>query len=70
MDKEVQDFIINQSQVIAILALRVSVLEKLLLEKKIFTESELSEETKLLSKDFIGKIQDSLQKTLISKGKV
>jgi hypothetical protein len=62
MEKGIQELFMSQSQVIATLALRISVLEKLLLDKKILTEEEISKETTLLGKEFAEKIQDSFRK--------
>ena len=62
MDKAIQELFINQSQVIATLALRISVLEKLLLDKKIITETEVIEGTRVLGKEFAEKTQEALRK--------
>lgn len=70
MDKVTEDLIASQSKVIATLALRVSVLEKLLLGKKIITEAEIVDETVVLSKEFIAKTQEALRKAVEDKGKV
>jgi hypothetical protein len=62
MDKAIQELFINQSQVIATLALRISVLEKLLLDKKIITETEVIDGTRVLGKEFAEKTQEALRK--------
>jgi len=69
MDKITEDLIASQSKVIATLALRISVLEKLLLEKKIITEAEIIDKTMVLSKEFITKTQEALRKAVEDKGK-
>jgi hypothetical protein len=62
MDKAIQELFVSQSQVIATLALRISVLEKLLLDKKIITEAEVIEGTRVLGKEFAEKTQEALRK--------
>lgn len=62
MDKETQDLITEQSQVIAMLALRVSVLEKVLLDKKIIDIAEILRETDSLTRDFVKQTQERLSK--------
>lgn len=61
MDKAVQEIFLTQSQALATLALRISVLEKLLLEKKIITEAEITKEMQDLSKEFVAKTQEALR---------
>lgn len=61
MDKVVQDLITSQSEVITILALRISVLEKLLLEKKIITDDEVLKETNILANEFVSKTNEALK---------
>ena len=70
MDKVSQELFARQSQVIATLALRISVLEKVLLDKKIITEAEVIKETEVLGKEFAEKTQEALRKALESQGKV
>jgi hypothetical protein len=62
MDKAIQELFVSQSQVIATLALRISVLEKLLLDKKILTEVEIIKDTEVLSKEFAAKTQEAFRK--------
>jgi hypothetical protein len=61
-DKVIQELFARQGQVIATLALRISVLERLLLNKKILTEADVVEEMTALSKDFKEKTQEALRK--------
>jgi hypothetical protein len=69
MDKVIQELFVSQSQVIATLALRISVLEKLLLEKKIFTEAEIIKDTEVLGKEFAAKTKEAFRKAAqMSKG--
>ncbi|MCK9567680.1 hypothetical protein M0R72_01865 [Candidatus Pacearchaeota archaeon] len=69
MDKAIQELFVSQSQVIATLALRISVLEKLLLEKKILTEAEILKDTEILGKEFAAKTQEAFRKAAqMSKG--
>jgi hypothetical protein len=62
MEKAIQELFLSQSQVIATLALRISVLEKLLLDKKIVSESEIIKITELLGKEFAENTQKALKK--------
>jgi hypothetical protein len=70
MDKAIQDLFVSQSQVIATLALRISVLEKLLLDKKIITETEVIEGTRVLGKEFAEKTQEALRKAAEVQGRI
>jgi len=70
MDKVTQELFARQSQVIATLALRISVLEKVLLDKKIITEAEVIKETEALGKEFAEKTQEALRKALETQVKV
>jgi hypothetical protein len=69
MDTNIEDLIARQSQVIATLALRISVLEKLLLNNKILTEADVIKETEVLGMEFAKKTQDALRKAMQSKDK-
>jgi len=70
MDKVTQELFARQSQVIATLALRISVLEKVLLDKKIITEAEVIKETEALGKEFTEKTQEALRKAFESQKKI
>jgi hypothetical protein len=61
-DKVIQELFARQGQVIATLALRISALERLLLNKKILIEAEVVEEMIALSKEFTEKTQEALRK--------
>jgi hypothetical protein len=67
MDDVTERLILSQSQVIATLSLRISVLEKLLLEKKILSEAEVLKTTEVFGKEFIEKTQKAFQKAVDSK---
>ena len=67
MDKDITELFVSQSQVIATLALRVSVLEKLLLDKKIITDTEVINETQVMAKEFTAKTKEMFQKITIKK---
>jgi hypothetical protein len=69
MDKITQDILASQSQVIATLALRISVLERLLLEKKLISEDEIRKESDVLSKEFVAQTKEALRKAAESKRK-
>lgn len=64
---DINEMIVHQSKVIATLALRISVLEKLLLEKKILSEAEIIKETEILSKEFLEKTQEAFSKAIENK---
>ena len=64
MDKKIQELFVNQSQVIATLALRISVLEKLLLENKTLSEADLIKYTEIFSKEFAEKTQEAFRKAI------
>lgn len=69
MDKAIQELFVSQSQVIATLALRISVLEKLLLDKKILTEEEIIKVTEVLGREFAEKTQEAFRKAVeMNKG--
>jgi len=62
-----EEIISNQSQVIATLALRITTLETLLLEKGIITEDEAVKKTTELSEEFIKQTQEALRKAVESQ---
>lgn len=62
-----EEIISNQSQVVAMLALRVTTLETLLLEKGIITEDEAVKKTTELSEAFVKQTQEALKKALESQ---
>jgi hypothetical protein len=69
MDKALQDLFIQQTQVIATLSLRISVLEKLLLDKKIISVAEVAKETDIFGKEFATKTQEALKRAAQLKHK-
>ncbi len=69
MDKITQELLASQSQVIATLALRISVLERLLLEKKLISEDEIRNESDTLSKEFVAQTKEAFRKAAESKRK-
>jgi hypothetical protein len=69
MDKALQDLFIQQTQVIATLSLRISVLEKLLLDKKIISVAEVAKETDIFGKEFATRTQAALKKAAQIKHK-
>jgi major membrane immunogen (membrane-anchored lipoprotein) len=64
MNDEVKDLLAKQGQVIATLALRVSTMERLLLEKHIITEAEAVTKATELSKEFAKQVQEGLKKAV------
>lgn len=68
-DRAIQELFARQGQVIATLALRVTTLEVLLLEKGNITEEEVIKKATELSKEFTSKIQEAIQKALEAEGK-
>lgn len=62
-----EEILSSQSQAISILALRVTTLEMLLLEKGIFTEDEAVKKTTELSEEFLKQTQETLRKTVKSQ---
>jgi len=63
-DRTIQELFARQGQVIATLALRVTTLEVLLLEKGSITEEEVVKKATELSKEFTVKTQEAIQKAL------
>jgi hypothetical protein len=61
-DETIKELFARQGQVIATLALRVTTLERLLLEKNIITEADAVKKSTELSKEFTNKVQDELRK--------
>jgi hypothetical protein len=61
-DEIIKELFARQGQVISTLALRITALERILLEKNIITEDEVVEKTIQLSNEFTNKVQDELQK--------
>lgn len=59
-----EEIVSNQSQVIATLALRITTLETLLLEKGIITEEEAVKKTTELTEAFVKQTQAALKKAL------
>lgn len=62
-----EEILSNQSQVIATLALRITTIETLLLEKGIITEDEAVKKTTELSEDFIKQTQEALKRAVESQ---
>jgi hypothetical protein len=67
MEKAIQELFLSQSQVIATLALRISVLEKLLLDKKILSDSEVIKTTELFGKEFAENKREAFRKAAEKK---
>lgn len=61
-DEMIKELFARQGQVIATLALRITTLERLLLEKNIITEDEAVKKTTELSEEFTKQTQEALQK--------
>ena len=61
-DDTIKELFARQGQVIATMALRITTLERLLLEKNIITEADAVEKSKELSKEFTTKVQNELRK--------
>lgn len=62
---ELQELVENQSKAIAILSIRISVLEQILLEKKIISETDVSNKAVELSKDLVEKVQEVIRNNSI-----
>ena len=61
-DKVLYELFAKQGQTIATLALRITAIEQLLLEKEIITESEITQKSVQLSKEFTLQAQEALRK--------
>ena len=61
-DKKIQELITRQGQVIATLALRVTILEQLLLEKKVISEEESAKKATELDRQFTIQLQEALRR--------
>jgi hypothetical protein len=64
--KVIEELFAKQGHVIATLALRISALEKVLLDKNIITKDEIIKETTAVSKDFTEQVQETLRKAVES----
>ena len=62
---ELQELVENQSKAIAILSIRISVLEQILLEKNIISETDVSNKAVELSKDLVEKVQEVIRNNSI-----
>jgi hypothetical protein len=66
MDDAIQNIFLIQSQTLATLALRISVLEQLLLEKKVITNDEILKKMQALFEEFSSKTQQAMQDAIKS----
>jgi len=64
MSNKIEELLSKQGQVIATLALRVTTLETLLLEKHIITEVEMVKKATELTKEFTRQVQEGLKKAV------
>jgi TPP-dependent pyruvate/acetoin dehydrogenase alpha subunit len=60
-DKTIHELFAKQGQVITTSALRISVLEKLLLDKGVLTKEELAEVTRSVSEELTSQIREALK---------
>jgi len=68
-DKTIEELFAKQGQVIATLALRITTLERLLLEKSIITEAEAVNKATELSAEFTKQVQEGLRKAVEESSK-
>jgi hypothetical protein len=61
-DKVLQELFTRQGQAIATLALRITTIEQILLEKEIITDDDITKRAIQLSKEFATKAQEALSK--------
>lgn len=59
---EIHDLIERQSKAIAILSLRVTTLEQILLEKGHINESDVADKATQLGKEFVAQTQEAFRK--------
>lgn len=68
-NKALKEIFESQGKAIATLAVRLTTIEEILLEKKIITEAEVAEKALNLSKEFVARTQEALRKVEVEESK-